>query len=95
MLITVSGRGLEVTPALRDYVAAQLSKLQHHFDNITDTAVILSVESRVQKVEGTVHVAGASVSALSEDQDIYAAVGSLADKLDRQLIRHKAKVKER
>jgi len=95
MQITVSGHHVEVTPALRDYVNVKLSKLQHHFDNITNTAVTLTVEKLVQKAEATVHVAGANLFAMCEDQDMYAAIDSLADKLDRQLIRHKEKIKGR
>lgn len=91
MQITVSGHHVDVTPALRDYVTSKLSKLQRHFDNITNSTVTLTVEKLVQKAEATVHVAGADLFATSEDQDMYAAIDSLADKLDRQLIKHKEK----
>jgi putative sigma-54 modulation protein len=95
MQITVSGHHVDVTPALRDYVNIKLSKLQHHFDNITNTAVTLTVEKLVQKAEATVHVAGANLFAACESEDMYAAIDSLADKLDRQLIKHKEKLKGR
>lgn len=91
MQITVSGHHVEVTPALRDYVNNKLSKLQRHFDNITNTAVTLSVEKLVQKAEANVHVAGADLFATCESEDMYAAIDSLTDKLDRQLIKHKEK----
>lgn len=95
MQITVSGHHVEVTPALRDYVTTKLSKLQNHFDNITNTAVTLTVEKLIQKAEATVHVAGANLFAQCECQDMYAAIDNLADKLDRQLIKHKEKIKGR
>lgn len=95
MQITVSGHHVEVTPALRDYVNTKLSKLQNHFDNITNTVVTLTVEKLVQKAEATVHVAGANLFAACESEDMYAAIDSLADKLDRQLIKHKEKLKGR
>ncbi|GAB3372094.1 ribosome-associated translation inhibitor RaiA [Spongiibacter taiwanensis] len=91
MQITVSGHHVEVTPALRDYVNNKLSKLQRHFDNITNTDVTLTVEKLIQKAEATVHVAGADLFATCESQDMYAAIDSLTDKLDRQLIKHKEK----
>ncbi|AKH68858.1 ribosomal subunit interface protein [Spongiibacter sp. IMCC21906] len=91
MQITVSGHHVDVTPALRDYVNNKLSKLQRHFDNITNSDVTLSVEKLIQKAEATVHVAGADLFATSESQDMYAAIDSLTDKLDRQLIKHKEK----
>ncbi|MAY38481.1 MULTISPECIES: ribosome hibernation-promoting factor, HPF/YfiA family [Spongiibacter] len=91
MQITVSGHHVEVTPALREYVNNKLAKLQRHFDNITNTDVTLSVEKLVQKAEATVHVAGADLFATCESEDMYAAIDSLTDKLDRQLIKHKEK----
>lgn len=95
MQITVSGHHVDVTPALRDYVNTKLSKLQNHFDNITNTEVTLTVEKLVQKAEANVHVAGANLFAACESEDMYAAIDSLADKLDRQLIKHKEKLKGR
>ena len=91
MQITVSGHHVEVTPTLREYVNNKLAKLQRHFDNITNTDVTLSVEKLVQKAEATVHVAGADLFATCESEDMYAAIDSLTDKLDRQLIKHKEK----
>ena len=91
MQITVSGHHVDVTPALREYVNNKLHRLQRHFDNITNTDITLTVEKLIQKAEGTVHVAGADLFAASESEDMYAAIDLLADKLDRQLIKHKEK----
>lgn len=95
MQINVSGHHVELTPALRDYVTNKLGKLQRHFDNITNTSVVLTVEKLVQKAEATVHVGGGDLFAASESADMYAAIDSLAAKLDRQLIRHKEKMQPR
>lgn len=91
MQINVSGHHVELSPALHDYVTAKLGRLQRHFDNITNTSVVLTVEKLVHKAEAVVHVAGGDLFAASESQDMYAAIDGLADKLDRQLIRHKEK----
>ncbi len=91
MQINVSGHHLEITSPLRDYVENKFSRLQRHFDNITNTDVILSVEKLIQKAEATLHVSGADLFATAEDNDMYAAIDALTDKLDRQLIKHKEK----
>ena len=88
---TVSGHHVEVTDAMRDYVNTKVSKLQRHFDQITNTDVTLTVEKLVQKAEATVHVAGADLFAHAESEDMYAAIDGMTDKLDRQLIKHKEK----
>jgi putative sigma-54 modulation protein len=49
------------------------------------------VEKLVQKAEATVHIAGKDLFAQADSEDMYAAIDALADKLDRQLIKHKEK----
>ncbi len=95
MQIKISGHHVEVTSALRSYVTNKLSKLERHFDNITNTSVTLTVEKLRQKAEATVHVSGADLFAQCESPDMYAAIDTLADKLDRQLIKHKEKLVNR
>jgi putative sigma-54 modulation protein len=89
--INVSGHHVEVTTPLREYVESKFERLQRHFDQITNTQVTLIVEKLVQKAEATVHISGADIFAQAESDDMYAAIDALADKLDRQLIKHKQK----
>ena len=91
MEITISGHHVEVTPALHDYVMTKFERLERHFDQITNTDVTLIVEKLVQKAEARIHVSGADIFADAESEDMYAAIDQLADKLDRQLIKHKEK----
>jgi putative sigma-54 modulation protein len=93
MQLNVSGHHVEVTEPLRDYVEAKFERLQRHFDQITNTQVTLIVEKMVQKAEATVHISGADIFAQAESEDMYAAIDALADKLDRQLIKHKEKTR--
>ena len=65
-----------------------------HFDHVSNVHVILSVEKLNKKAEATVHIAGADVFADSVHEDMYAAIDALVDKLDRQVLRHKEKLKK-
>jgi len=93
MQINVSGHHLEITESLRDYVTSKFERLSHHHDRITSTHVILSVDKLEQKAEATLHVSGKDIFADATDLDLYTAIDSLADKLDRQLIKHKEKMR--
>ena len=95
MQINITGRHVEVTTALRDYVTTKFAKLERHFDHINNVYVILDVEKLVQKAEATLHVNGGDIFAASDHQDMYAAIDGLIDKLDRQVIKHKEKIKRR
>ena len=89
MNVQVSGHHVEVTPAIREYVTEKIGKVTRHFDQVIDVNVILSVEKLVQKAEVNVHVSGKDIFVKSEDADMYAAIDSLVDKLDRQVVKHK------
>ncbi|CAH0240471.1 ribosome-associated translation inhibitor RaiA [Pseudomonas mediterranea] len=91
MQLTISGHQLEVTAPLREYVESKLRRLEGHFDKITKAQVIMTVEKLKQKVEATLHVPGRDVVAIAEHDDMYAAIDLLADKLDKQLKKHKEK----
>ncbi len=93
MQLNVSGHHVEVSEPLREYVENKFERLQRHFDQITNTEVTLIVEKLVQKAEATVHISGADLFAAAESDDMYAAIDALADKLDRQLIKHKEKAR--
>ncbi len=91
MNLTITGHHLEVTPAIREYVNAKLGRITRHFDQVIDVNVTLTVEKLIQKIDANVHIRGKEIHAQSEDGDMYAAIDSLADKLDRQILKHKEK----
>jgi putative sigma-54 modulation protein len=93
MQVNQTGHHVDVTDALRSYVDEKIARLERHFDHVTNVHVILSVEKLNKKAEATVHIAGADVFADSVHEDMYAAIDSLVDKLDRQVLRHKEKMK--
>lgn len=94
MQITVTGRHISVSPALREYCINKLTKhIAHHGDVIKSTDVTMSVDREVQKVEALVHAAGEDIFAGSEAFDMYDAINSLTDKIDRQINRRKDKLR--
>ena len=95
MQLSISGRHIDVTDALKDYVTGKVTKLERHYDHITNIHVVLSVNKLDQKAEATAHVSGAELFADAVSEDLYAAVDMLVDKLDRQVIKHKEKLIER
>ncbi|KMT65018.1 ribosome hibernation promoting factor [Catenovulum maritimum] len=93
MQINLTGRHIDVTDSLKEYVDTKFSKLERHFDHINNVYVILNVEKLNQIAEATLHLKGGEVFANAEHTDMYAAIDSLIDKLDRQVIKHKEKLK--
>lgn len=95
MNLQVSGHHLEITPAIHNYLATKLQRITHHFDHVIEVNVVLSVERFRQKIEANVHVRGKGIFVECHDADLYAAIDTLVDKLQRQLTRLKEKRLER
>jgi putative sigma-54 modulation protein len=94
MNLQLTGHQLVITPAIRSYVVSKLERVTRHFDHVIDVTVVLSVNKLEQRAEASVHVPGGDLFCESTDQDMYAAIDNLVDKLDRQIIKHKEKLTE-
>ena len=92
MNLNITGRHVEVTPAIREYVTSKLDRVIRHFDNVTSVGVILSVEKLKQKAEVTMHVPGKDLHVEESGDDLYAAIDAMFDKLDRQVQKYKQKM---
>ncbi len=91
--IQITGRHVEITPAIREYVEKKLSKVEHHFDHITNVHVILQVEKNDHLAEVTIHAAGhADLFAEAKAANMYAAIDALYEKINRQVVKHKEKL---
>lgn len=95
MNLNLTGRHLEITPAIREYVGSKLDRVKRHFDSVIDINVILSVDKLVQKAEATLHLSGKNIHAETMDSNLYAAIDALFDALDRQVLKHKEKFEAR
>ena len=91
MQLSITGHHINITPALRNYVDNKLERLERHFENVTDIHCVLSVEKLRHKAEATVQVSGATLFADEVQEDMYAAIDGLVDKLNRQVKKHKEK----
>jgi putative sigma-54 modulation protein len=92
MQINLTGHHIDITDALRNYVNEKMEKLERHFDKVSNTHVILSVEKDSHKAEATVHMTGNDIFAEATEPDMYASIDGLVDKLDRQVKKHKEKI---
>lgn len=92
MQLSVSGQQIDVTDSLRNYVSSKINKIERHFDLVSDIHCILKVEKLRHTAEATVSVNGGKIFADSTEDDMYAAIDSLVDKLDRQVRKYKEKM---
>jgi putative sigma-54 modulation protein len=92
MNLSISGHHLVVTPAIREYVMNKIERVLRHFDHVIDIQVILSVEKLKHLAEVTVHLKGKDIHCEAQEDNLYAAIDTLVDKVDRQVIKYKDKI---
>ncbi|MFD0696261.1 ribosome hibernation-promoting factor, HPF/YfiA family [Paenibacillus sp. GCM10027628] len=93
MDISIRGEHLEVTEALRDYVEKKLTRLERYFEAplTSDVHVTLSVIKGMQAIEVGIPLAGVLLRAEERNNDMYASIDLVVDKLERQIRKHKTK----
>ena len=94
MQLNVTGHHVDVTSSLKGYVEKKLDRIVRHSDRVIDVHCILTVEKLRHKAEATVLLRGGTVYADAIEQDMYAAIDTLADKLDRRVKKHKEKLSD-
>ena len=93
MKINITGRHLDVTPAMKKYTQTKVEKLGRFYDRIHGIDAILSEEGDRQVVEVKAHVGkGTTLVGKVENSDIYAALDLVVGKLERQITRYKEKL---
>ena len=97
MEITVSGRHLEITPAIRQYASEKVSKLPRYFDRVQQITIVAGKQdNHTFEVEIIVEAEHHSpFVAKTTGPDLYAGVDAAVDKLERQLTDHKERTRSR
>jgi putative sigma-54 modulation protein len=93
MQVHITGRQVAITPALRKFTEAKLEKLAKLLGGSVEAHVVLSVEKRRHQAEIQVKSRTALLSGQRETGDLYASIGDVVLKLERQARTHKEKLK--
>lgn len=93
MNITITGKELKATEAIKDYVEKKLTRIEKYFseDEITVNVTIKKENVASDIAEMYVSVKGASYKAVTEDKDLYACIDKDIDILEGQIRKSKAK----
>jgi putative sigma-54 modulation protein len=94
MQIAVTFRHMESSDAVRSYVEEKLARVKKYIDEPIDAQVVLSVQKKIhQRAEVTMVAKGLTMKSAENKEDMYAAIDSMVDKIERQLKRYKEKLK--
>jgi putative sigma-54 modulation protein len=95
MQLQFTGHHVEITPALREFTTKKFERLERFASMISNINVIFNTNKVNKIVEAKIKLHGTELHASSESEDMYAAIDTLIDKVNRQLIKQKEKNDER
>ncbi|HEY55498.1 MAG TPA: ribosome-associated translation inhibitor RaiA [Dehalococcoidia bacterium] len=100
MELQITGKNVELTPALRQSIERKLGKLERHLPNITEYKVEISAEKTKSPeqhfvVQVTLDSNGTLLRGVERGQDLLKAVGKVAAVMNRQIEHHKGKLYEK
>jgi len=96
MHVTVTGRNIELTSALKEYLIDKLERSQKHFDHSLTITALLSVAKNPsvaasQTAEVTIKLNGSTIRGEESTENMYASIDLVADKIERQLRKYKTR----
>lgn len=96
MHVTVTGRNLDLSPALKEYLMEKLRRAQKHFDHPLEVSALLSVAknpsiANSQTAEVTLKINGSVIRGEESTENMYASIDLVADKIERQLRKYKTR----
>ena len=95
MKITITGRHMSVTPALRRYLEHRAQRLNRYGARLDSGQFVLSVDKYRHAAEGVVAVNGRIIQGKVATREMYASIDRLMEKIERQLLKSKEKMVER
>lgn len=94
MQMHITGRHVEVTDDVRSYVEKRVKKIEAIFNRIIDLQVVIELEKNRYFAEIILATAKATFHAQGETHDIFSSLDAVMDKIERQIRRHKERIKD-
>lgn len=94
MQYSVTFRHMEPSDTLKEYSHDKLLRLEKYLDAVIDAEVVMTVEKFRHKAEVIISSDGLKIKAEEETEDMYSAIDMVVDKLEKQIKRHREKLKD-
>lgn len=92
MIINITSKQMDITPALREHIESRLTKLNKWQVNLINPHIILTKDPKGFSVDANIHTPNGQLVATAQHADMYTAINDLLAKLGRQLnkVQHKS-----
>ena len=94
MQVNITFRNMFATDALRNHVHDKLARVvDKYLDKVTEAHVTLSLERYLHQADINLHAGHFHVRGKDKSEDMYASIDTAIDKIERQLKKHKERLK--
>jgi len=91
MQLQITGN-IDITPAIKEHAQKKLAQLAKRSSHISGIHMVLHVEHHSHIAEASVRINGSDIHASAKENDMYAAIDALVEKLTQQVAKHKDKM---
>lgn len=95
MQIQITSKNIAITDPIRSYAEKKVGKLEKYFDGSTEATVLLDVHKNLHTVEVLIATKGVFMKGLEKSEDLYASIDLATDKIEKQLVKYKEKLKSK
>lgn len=92
--ISVTGRHVLVTDAMKSYVEEKIAKVEHFSKDIIDVHVVMDIQKQEHKVDIVIHAGHITIKTHASTPDMYASIDKVVDRLSARLNKYKSKIQE-
>ncbi|CRX37775.1 ribosome hibernation-promoting factor, HPF/YfiA family [Estrella lausannensis] len=92
--ITVTGRHVLVTDAMKDYAQEKIFKIEKFTNRIIDVNIRMDIQKLEHRVDIVMTVGHLKIKSSASTTDMYVSIDQAADKLEKQLIKYKKRLQE-
>jgi putative sigma-54 modulation protein len=92
--ITVTGRHILVTDAMKNYAMDKISKIERFSSRIIDVNVIMDIQKLQHRVDILCWINNLKIKASASSVDMYASIDKAVDRLLEQLLKHKDRMQD-
>ena len=97
MKYNIHGKKVDVTDSIKSYIEEKVGKLDKYLSSPEDVTakVVIRIVGREQIVEVTIPIQKVVLRCEERNDDLYAAIDKVSDKLERQIRKNKTRMQRR
>lgn len=92
--ISVTGRHILVTDAMKDYAIEKLSRIEKFTDRIIDVAIRMDIQRAEHRVDLYMTVGHLKIKSSAVSNDMYVSIDKAVHKLETQLLKYKSRLQD-